>query len=81
MRYGSNFLKRCYARILVDPSVAAIVVAVLFYNIYDVFDLGTKLKTIAGWRGALIVGALSGLVSESDYYHAPDPFNGAIEVR
>ena len=44
--------------------VAALITALLFFNIYDSTEIGRKLKFGSGWRSALLIGGLSGLVTE-----------------
>jgi hypothetical protein len=38
--------------------------AALFYNAYEWTEFGKKLDTGAGWRSALIIGGISGLLNE-----------------
>jgi hypothetical protein len=44
--------------------VAVLVAAVFFFNIYDSTDIGRKLDVGVGWRSALIIGGLAGLLND-----------------
>lgn len=44
--------------------VAAMITALFFYNIYDATEVGKKLNIGTGWRSALLIGGLSGLLNE-----------------
>ncbi len=44
--------------------ISAMITALLFFNIYDSTQIGSKLKFGSGWRSALLVGGLSGLATE-----------------
>jgi hypothetical protein len=47
-----------------EAIVAAMITALFFYNVYDSTEVGRKINVGAGWRSALIIGGLSGLVNE-----------------
>jgi hypothetical protein len=47
-----------------EAVVAAMITALFFYNVYDSTDVGRKLNVGVGWRSALIIGGLSGLLNE-----------------
>ena len=40
------------------------ITALFFYNVYDSTDVGRKIKVGVGWRSALIIGGLSGLLND-----------------
>jgi hypothetical protein len=44
--------------------ISAMITALFFYNIYDSTDVGRKLDAGRGWRSALLIGGLSGLVND-----------------
>jgi hypothetical protein len=44
--------------------ISAALTAVLFYNVYESTEVGKKLASGSGWRSALIIGGLSGLLNE-----------------
>jgi len=44
--------------------LAAAISAVLFFNVYDSTAIGSKLKFGSGWRSALLIGGLSGLMTQ-----------------
>jgi hypothetical protein len=43
---------------------AAIITALFFFNIYDSTEMGKKIDVGAGWRSALLIGGLSGLLND-----------------
>lgn len=45
-------------------SVSAIITAIFFYNIYESTEVGKKLNVGSGWRSALLIGGLSGLLND-----------------
>jgi hypothetical protein len=47
-----------------EAIVAAVITALFFYNVYDSTDMGRKLDVGTGWRSALIIGGLSGLLNQ-----------------
>lgn len=47
-----------------EAVIAAMITALFFYNVYDSTDVGRKLNVGVGWRSALIIGGLSGLLNE-----------------
>jgi hypothetical protein len=44
--------------------IASMITALFFYNIYDSTDIGKKINVGTGWRSALLIGGLSGLLNE-----------------
>jgi hypothetical protein len=44
--------------------VASVVTAILFYNIYEWTELGRRLDSGVGWRSALIIGGICGLLNQ-----------------
>lgn len=47
-----------------SPLLQSAVVAFVFYNIYEYTDLGKRWNFSINWRGALLIGFLSGFVGE-----------------
>jgi hypothetical protein len=45
-------------------SVAAMIIALVFFNIYEHTELGSRVKFGVGWRSALLIGVLAGLFTE-----------------
>jgi hypothetical protein len=46
-------------------TVSAVILAIVFYNIYEFTEVGKRFNKIGvGWRGALFIGTLCGLISE-----------------
>jgi hypothetical protein len=52
------------AALPLQPFVAAMITALFFFNIYDATEIGKKINVGAGWRSALLIGGLSGLLNE-----------------
>jgi hypothetical protein len=44
--------------------LAAMLTALFFFNIYDSTEVGKKINVGTGWRSALLIGGLSGLMNE-----------------
>ncbi|MGZ8845880.1 MAG: hypothetical protein ACXW3C_05400 [Pyrinomonadaceae bacterium] len=44
-----------------SPGISAVILAIIFFNVYEHTDLGKKLAFGVGWRGALLIGALCGI--------------------
>jgi hypothetical protein len=44
--------------------ISAAVTAIIFFNVYDWTDIGKKVDPSSGWRSALVIGAMSGLLNE-----------------
>jgi hypothetical protein len=50
---------------LIWPAIDAAIVSLVFFNIYEFTSLGEKFKMTVGWRSALIVGLLCGLLEKN----------------
>jgi hypothetical protein len=44
--------------------VSAAILALLFFNVYEHTSFGRQLRMNLGWRSALLIGALCGLMQE-----------------
>jgi hypothetical protein len=44
--------------------LSAVILALIFFNIYELTDMGKKIRLDAGWRSAFFIGALCGLLNE-----------------
>lgn len=44
-----------------SPGISAVILAIIFFNVYEHTDLGKKFTFGVGWRGALVIGALCGI--------------------
>jgi hypothetical protein len=47
-----------------DILIASMITALFFYNIYDSTEIGRKINVGVGWRSALLIGGLSGLLNQ-----------------
>jgi hypothetical protein len=47
-----------------SPPWVALILALIFFNIYEFTDLGKRFKMMIGWRSALLIGALCGLLGD-----------------
>ena len=47
-----------------DVLIASMITALFFYNIYDSTEMGRKINVGVGWRSALLIGGLSGLLNQ-----------------
>lgn len=45
-------------------TTAAVLLSLIFYNIYDFTEFGSKLNNRVGWRSAVLIGALCGLLTD-----------------
>jgi hypothetical protein len=53
-----------YSGSMIVSLIAAVLTALLFYNVVEWTALGKKVESGAGWRTAIIIGGLSGLLNE-----------------
>ena len=44
--------------------ISAVILAIIFYNVYEFTDIGKNIKINIGWRSALLIGALCGLLGD-----------------
>jgi hypothetical protein len=47
-----------------NSGVTAVILALVIFNVDEVSDLGAKLKMDIGWRGAMLIGVLSGVLGD-----------------
>lgn len=45
-------------------AVAAVIIAAVFFNVYEFTDIGKRIRMGVGWRSAMLIGCLSGLLEE-----------------
>lgn len=50
--------------IVTAPGITSLIIAILFFNIYEYTDMGKRLTIKANWRSALTIGILAGLLGE-----------------
>jgi hypothetical protein len=46
------------------PLVSAVIISIIFFNVYEYTDLGKKFTMGVGWRSALLIGFLSGMLGD-----------------
>jgi hypothetical protein len=53
-----------YEEVLITKGTVSVIIAILFFNIYEFTDIGKKLKIGINWRTALVFGILAGLLGD-----------------
>jgi hypothetical protein len=59
-----SIIEACANAVTNGSALAAVITALFFFNVYDSTEIGKKINAGSGWRSALIIGGLSGLVND-----------------
>lgn len=61
---SENFRAELLSALLGKDSMVAIILAIIFFNVYEFTGLGKKFQIGVGWRSALLIGSLCGLAGD-----------------
>ena len=60
----NDFWLKAYDAFTGSTVIIAIIVTLIFFNIYEFTELGNRFKMSLGWRSALLIGALCGFFGD-----------------